>query len=180
MIEKDRIEFIDSLTKVSRLYGNTLEKDQVNFYFEILKEYDVEDIKLSLVSYCKIGKFFPRPSELIDLMGGGEDNIIDEAFARSIKVISNYWSYHSAKLIDKIAMLVIADLGGVKLLGQRYEKGKDIYFDFKKVYKCYLKDIKNNKVIPNIDKLGIDNYPSNTNNTAYIETNDKLLIGNKL
>jgi hypothetical protein len=68
MTEENISEFAKSLLVTATIYDKELSKDLISVYFDVLKEFDIKDIKNSFTQHIKTGKFFPKPCEIIELV----------------------------------------------------------------------------------------------------------------
>lgn len=58
------VDFEKIFNNMAIVYEKELAKEAVSIYFDILKEYKIEDIKKASEQHLKTSKYFPRPSEL--------------------------------------------------------------------------------------------------------------------
>ncbi|MGL5972410.1 MAG: hypothetical protein ACRCZK_01640 [Oscillospiraceae bacterium] len=63
-------EVISLFTQLSIIYDKEVTSDLVNLYITMFKEekLNIDELILSIKSYLKIGKFFPKPADLIELI----------------------------------------------------------------------------------------------------------------
>ena len=64
-IEKD--DFIHALTQTMGFYGKEINKMQTTFWVDACREYPVEKLKLALRQHIQIGKYAPRPADILEL-----------------------------------------------------------------------------------------------------------------
>jgi hypothetical protein len=65
-VEKD--DFAHALGMTLEFYGKKMEKTDFSFWYSAMGDRSVETIKRALKEYIKIGKYAPRPANIIELM----------------------------------------------------------------------------------------------------------------
>jgi hypothetical protein len=68
MNQADRDSFAHALGQTLGFYGKTLEKTDFSFWYSAMGDRSVEVIKNALKEYIKIGKYAPRPANILELM----------------------------------------------------------------------------------------------------------------
>lgn len=92
-----------------------LSSDQVIFYFEGLKHYDLEAIRAALSLHVRnpdVGHFMPK---IADVVRGIDGSTIDSAARAWSKVVSGMWKagqHQSVSFDDPIINQVVVDMGG--------------------------------------------------------------------
>jgi hypothetical protein len=166
MLEENRIEFDSALLKIAKMYGYALDKEQAGLYFEILREYSINDVKTGFLKCARSLKFFPKPSEIIEAIDASAGNKLDYDFEYCKSMIKEVGFHSSVILPSKILMVVISDLGGLQAFSDAiYSDEKDTYFRFKRVYQRRQTDAANNS-LPEITRL-IGYMESIANQSAY-------------
>lgn len=64
MDKSNMAEFAKIFNNMAIVYEKALDKESAHLYFDILKEYKIEDIKKASDQHLKTSKYFPKPSEL--------------------------------------------------------------------------------------------------------------------
>lgn len=122
MTDNDKKDFAEAFMLVCMTYDKDPSKELIGLYFNILKEYPVEQVKTAFELHLKCpdrGTFFPKPADIIAKITGTqkqktiniESKAIaawDEAYAAMLK----HGQYQSVKLSDPLGMKVITYLGG--------------------------------------------------------------------
>lgn len=110
--EKGEERFLELFTGMCEMFDKKYSDILLGMYYEALKQYEiskVEDaINLSIIS-CK---FFPKPVDLLENLGGGKQALEDTAQIQAsevLKAISRHGSYESIDFEDKISQAVIVD-----------------------------------------------------------------------
>lgn len=152
MTPENRKEFDGALLKIAKLYGYELDKEQAELYFSILADYSVDEIKNGLLICARTSKFFPKPSEVIEAMGGRKGGI-DYDFQYCISMIKELGFHSSVVLKNALLMVVIKDLGGLQEFSEMVSKDeKDTYFRFMRAYNRRVIDQKNGD-LPEVKRL---------------------------
>jgi hypothetical protein len=63
-----RDDFMYALGQTMEFYGKTLDKQAFSFWYSAMGNRSVEHIKMALKEYVKIGKFAPRPANIMELL----------------------------------------------------------------------------------------------------------------
>ena len=72
MISSDYGTFIASLATLAKVYGKTLDDEQVKFYWNALQDRPLADVEHRMSDYAKKGKFFPKPRDLRPFEGDAD------------------------------------------------------------------------------------------------------------
>lgn len=65
-VEKD--DFAHALGMTLKFYGKTMEKSDFSFWYSAMGDRGVVTIKNALKEYVKVGKYAPRPANILELM----------------------------------------------------------------------------------------------------------------
>lgn len=57
-----------SMTEASILFDKKLSAELVGVYYDAMKDFPDEKIKMAFKKYFKTGKFFPRPADIIEII----------------------------------------------------------------------------------------------------------------
>ena len=68
MTSSDRPAFAAQLTMLAEVYDHPVSEPLAEIYFGVLERYAVEDIAWAARQHVEASKFFPRPSELVELV----------------------------------------------------------------------------------------------------------------
>jgi len=68
MNQAERDSFAHALGQTLNFYGKTMDKSDFSFWYSAMGDRSVEVIKNALREYIKIGKYAPRPANIIELM----------------------------------------------------------------------------------------------------------------
>ena len=64
----DRDEFAHVLGQTLKFYGKTLEKSDFSFWYSAMGDRSIYAIKNALKEYVKVGKYAPRPANVMELL----------------------------------------------------------------------------------------------------------------
>ena len=64
----DRDEFAHVLGQTLQFYGKTLEKSDFSFWYSAMGDRSIYAIKNALKEYVKVGKYAPRPANVMELL----------------------------------------------------------------------------------------------------------------
>ena len=65
-VEKD--EFSHALGQTMKFFGKDLDKMQFSFWYQSMGDRPIQKIKHALLEYVKVGKFAPRPANVLELI----------------------------------------------------------------------------------------------------------------
>lgn len=152
MTDNDLLEFKAVLLKVAKLYGYVLEKEQAELYYEILKDFTLEEVKTGLIRIARHSKFFPKPSEIVEHIDQS-GNKLDYDFEYCKSMIKDLGFHNSVVLKSCKLMVVIKDLGGLQQWSELvYKDEKDAYFRFARAHKRRTFD-EQNESLPEVKRL---------------------------
>jgi hypothetical protein len=68
MNQVDKDDFAHALGMTLEFFGKKLERTDFSFWYSALGDRGVESIKRALKEYVKVGKYAPRPANIVELM----------------------------------------------------------------------------------------------------------------
>ena len=68
MQNSDRKEFLNVINKMAIIYEKNFSADFLDVYWDILQPYSVVELKDAMNEVCRTCKFYPKPSEIIELI----------------------------------------------------------------------------------------------------------------
>lgn len=145
MTEQDKAQFMQAMTGASEVLGGEMTKPKLAMYFKALEHLPMERVEQALMRAVRELKFFPKPVELLDLMGAGRVNLADMALcesAKAIEALEKVGAYSSVTFDDPVTMAVIErGFGGWPEFSQsvRSEGAKWITKDFCRLYEAFAK-----------------------------------------
>ena len=68
MQNSDKKEFLNVINKMAIIYEKNFSADFLDVYWDILQPYSVVELKDAMNEVCRTCKFYPKPSEIIELI----------------------------------------------------------------------------------------------------------------
>lgn len=109
----DRRKFAQGLLALADLWDKTLSETQFGLYLSALDELDDEGFERAVALALKRCKFFPKPSELLELaveQSAGDRGIV--AFTELKGAIAAHGAYASVDFEDAVINAVVRGMGG--------------------------------------------------------------------
>lgn len=74
MTDGDRATFAAELTLLAEVFGETLSRTRIGAYFVALEDFEFSEVQGAMRRAIKTSKFFPKPAEVAELIGGSLDD----------------------------------------------------------------------------------------------------------
>jgi len=138
--------FAELFTALCELFDKKLSVVLTDIYFKTLEKYTVEQIQAAFDLAFVACKFFPKPSDFIEFITGGQEKLDSEAdieAAKVLKAIKTYGAYNSVCFDNAITQAVITQhFGGWVKICQELTEETEKWFlkDFPKYYKSYSRE----------------------------------------
>ena len=100
MVEHDAQEFATALATLAEGLDKTLTRTQIEFYFEVLRNFELPEIKQAIVQAGRECRFFPKPAELIEFIEGSKDGQAGKAWALLVEAARKGGQYASLWMED--------------------------------------------------------------------------------
>jgi len=142
----EKFEFKDFLSIINRaaiVYDIELSEDRQAVYWDIFKQYSIEQFKDAMNQVVRSCKFFPRPAEIIEFMLDDQLSIEDRATTQAMMVLERmqiYGSYGIPDWDDPTTDIVIKrGFGGWNALcgNQLSENNQWFIKDFIRLYRSF-------------------------------------------
>ena len=179
----------DEILNVLKIFEDTYDVNITNISAEVwymaLKDFDYKDVQKATFEYIRIGKYKPKPADIVDLILNSkvpqqpEELNPQEAWSLVYKAICNS-AYNSIKEFEKLPEIVQKAVGSADNL-KSMAIDSDFNFgveqsQFIKVYNTML-ERKSKEYQLRLEEVKKGNLPLNVLTTATIEkTEDKILI----
>ncbi len=135
----DKGKFTQTMVAMGELYDKELSPVLVNLYWTALKEFSDDDVSHAFEVAMMTLKWFPKPSELREIITGNASEQAHCAWADVIKGLergAGHRLIESNKLAPEIETLV-SELGGWRLLaGMTYRDLEFLKKDFVELYQA--------------------------------------------
>jgi uncharacterized protein DUF6475 len=145
MDDQDKKKFGQLLVTTAELYEKDLSSPVIHLYFKALKTYSIEQVQGALVKVIVSCKFFPKPVEIIELIGGGPGKLEDNALIQAdvvVRSIKNVGAYRSVRFKDPVTTAVIQNCfgGWIKMCSELAESAEKWFRkDFITYYQAYFR-----------------------------------------
>jgi len=160
MKSEDRELFNKAMLDTYDIFGKEANVRTIDLYFRLFEKYDINTILNALESVLKTSKYYPKPSEIIEqIEGGNPDDMADEAYTDFMRF------YHDCDIFpvifsDKITMRVLKDMPNWNWdIKNNTDNGQSLYFEFKRIYKRYYKLWKSGEWEPDVLMIGSGGEP---------------------
>lgn len=155
----DKKKFPVFLLTMGEIYDKQLSTNLINIYYEILKNYSIENIEKVCKEIISIHKYntLPKPAEILEHLEGSDDDRALYAWHSFLKTLREHSYYDSIEFEDKTIHAVIESMGGwLKLSDLEIDKTPFVMQDFIKRYKLF-----RSKKMPSVEKKLIGYYELN-------------------
>ena len=95
-------------------------EEQVEFLFEMLEEFEFEDVKNAMRQHVKTQKFFPTPADITRLIAGSAEERSILAWRCFLQSLDRYGYYDSVRFPDSAYHYVVQRLGGWERLSHEW------------------------------------------------------------
>jgi hypothetical protein len=115
MNDQDISRFAVLIAGIGEVYGKSFTSVTVDIYWNVLKAFRIEDVQIAIYRYLKnpdVGRFLPKPADIIMAMGGTSQNQALLAWTKVVSAIHSVGSYTSIAFDDALIHAVIEDMGG--------------------------------------------------------------------
>lgn len=115
MKNSDEMKFAETMTMLGVVFPTNVTQTLANAYFVALKPFTIEQVMAAAERHIEIGRFFPKPIELADIINAGKPNGEDKAVLAWMSItsaISKIGPYRSLILDDRLAMEIVKHVGG--------------------------------------------------------------------
>ena len=149
-------EFATALTVVAALYNHSISSEVMKIYYEVLKQFEIKDIKKALARHVETSKFFPKPSEIIEIINPPEDLDLkaEGAWLKLREGIREHGYYNSIEFDDPVIHSVIRSMGGWPRVSDR-EQDTWMKKEFIDTYKILLrKDSHPERILGVLESMG--------------------------
>ncbi len=140
MIVSEKKRFMEALGTLAEIQRVKLSDLLLKTYWASLERYDIEVVENAISKAIDQLKFFPKPSELHELIGGNAEDQAEVESAKAFKAIRSVGSYESVCFDDPITQAVVAQYfgGWVKFCQETMESTEHFRKkEFVKMYASY-------------------------------------------
>ncbi len=115
MFEQDRKRFAALMVSAGEVYNKPLTSALIGIYWSVLKAYSFEDIDVAVKCHLvtpDVGKFFPKPADIIMAIKGSPQNQALLAWSKVVSAMRSAGRYTSIAFDDALIHKVIGDMDG--------------------------------------------------------------------
>lgn len=115
MKASEKQAFAEYMMGIGEIYNQNVSKQKVSLYWQLLSQYDWEDVKTALDAYMlnpDSGQFMPKPADIVKWLSGGTQNQALLAWTKVVNAISHVGPYQTVVFDDAKIHVVLADMGG--------------------------------------------------------------------
>lgn len=113
MQAEDKNAFAEMLMAGCAVYDRKpMEALAVKLYWNLLSKFSLAEVQTALGRHMETSKFFPKPSELIELIDGGEDEQSMLAWSKVMEAVRNNGHYRVPQFDDTAIGRAISAIGG--------------------------------------------------------------------
>jgi len=176
----DKKLFIQSLNSLESAFGEKVSEGRAKIYWDILKGYSDIEIKKAVVKSIRELKFFPKISEIIEMIEGNIEDEAEIAWLILKEKIERYDGYMSVSFPENPIIGSVAEaLGGwVKICDTPVKEEKWIKKEFIKLYPIMKRRRNHPEKLTGIFEL--ENNQKGYSEEYMIERYGRLLDGTKV
>ena len=145
------------ITGMFTVYNRELTLMALDLYCRVLAEYPYEDVDRAVRTAIQTKQYCPKPIEIIELIGGTEEDRAEIEAAKVVNAISSIGSYASVIFDDPVTQAVIESYGGWPDVCEECankESEKWFRLNFKKTYRAFARQgIKKFGYLPGLVEL---------------------------
>ena len=143
MFKQDSAEFAKLITGIGEIYRWEFSPQVIEIYWRVLEPFSLEDVKAAVYRHIQdpdVGKFLPKPSDIIMAIGGSSQNQALSAWSKTIYGIQTVGSYESVAFDDALIHVVVWDMGNwIKLCNSEEKQLPFIAKEFQERYRGYVR-----------------------------------------
>lgn len=142
MHSRDLEKFTILIAGIGELYGKNISDHLVDIYWQVLKQYQFEDVHNAFQSHIQnpdCGQFLPKPADIVRWIEGSGETKALLAWAKVERAVIQIGSYQSVVFDDPLIHAVLENMGGwVKLCSMKNDQMPFYANEFQKRYMGYV------------------------------------------
>ena len=176
----DKNLFLKSLNSLESAFGEKISEDRAKIYWDMLKGYSDIEIKKAVVGSIRVLKFFPKISEIIEMIEGNIEDETEIAWLILKEKIERYDGYISVSFPENpVIGSVVEALGGwIKICDTPVKEEKWVKKEFIKLYSIMKKKNNHPKQLSGI--FEIENNQKGYSEEYMLERYGRYLNGAKV
>jgi len=172
--------FLQSLNSLESAFGEKVSEDRAKIYWDILRGYSDMEMKKAVIGSIRELKFFPKISEIIEMIEGSSSDEPELAYLEFRKKLDDEGSYMSVSFPKYPAIsATIEALGGwIRISDTLMEDEKWLKIEFKKLYPI----MKRRGSYPEelTGRFELENSNKGYTEKSMLDTHGRLLDGSKV
>lgn len=172
---QDEVKFKEYMAALGEIHDRKVSGTLAEIYWQVLEPFDDDQCENVFKRLLREAKFFPKPSEFLELLQGRRDHDGTAAWLEVLGTVKRVGCYRSVRFSDPVIHSVIQAMGGwPRFADMRVDDEKWKQKEFEKLYSVIserpgkhpeylpgLHEIDNSnagwKVEPEIARIGYDN-----------------------
>ena len=142
MLDQDLPKFALLITGIGEVYDKTFTSAVIEIYWSVLKSFMFEDVKKAVYSHLEnpdVGKYLPKPADIIVAIEGSSQNQALRAWTKVVAAVHRVGRYTSVAFDDALILVIIEDMGGwLRLCNVKEEQLPFIKKEFQDRYRGYV------------------------------------------
>ena len=147
----DKTRFANIMAGLAEMYKQTLSEFMLDMYYDVLKDYDYEQVERAIKKVMSNYKYstLPKPADILEYLEGTPDDKALTAWLQAKEAVQKGGYYASVVFKDDVIAYVIQELGGWQpFCCAKIEDLPFIEKRFKDLYRLLAKrPLKNTKLI---------------------------------
>lgn len=90
MTNADRVPFMELMVGLGETYNEPVSDARMEIYFSAMSDFDIETVRAAANAHARNSKFFPKPAELRELVGGNVEDRAEIAWNAVVGLVRRY------------------------------------------------------------------------------------------
>ena len=142
MLEQDSPKFAELVVGIGEVYGKPFSSAAIEIYWRALEAYRLEDVKAAIYRHIQnpdVGKFLPKPADIIMAIEGSSQNQALSAWSKTFYGIKIVGGYSSVAFDDCVIHVVVRDMSNwIKLCDTEEKQLPFVAKEFQERYRGYV------------------------------------------
>lgn len=151
----DKKLFLQSLNSLESAFGEKLSEDRAKIYWDILKNYSDIEIKKAVIGSIRGLKFFPKISEIIEIIEGNIEDEAEIAWLILKEKIERYDGYMSVSFPENPVIGSVVEVldGWIRICDITIKEEKWVKKEFIKLYPLMKKKNNHPEKLPGVFEI---------------------------
>jgi len=115
MFKQDSLQFAELIAGIGEIYRWQFSPAAVEIYWRVLEVFRLEDVRAAIYSHIQnpdVGKFLPKPADIIMAIEGSSQNQALSAWSKTAYAMRSVGGYESIAFDDALIHVVIRSMSG--------------------------------------------------------------------